>query len=63
VHLVSGLDARLVERCHLRAVSPADHEGCLRELLRKAGPSARVGVMPYAGFTVPVVEFTREVVS
>ena len=53
VHLVSGLDAEFVRRCHFTAVALEDHEAALARLLREAGPEARVAVMPYAGFTLP----------
>lgn len=62
IHLVSTLDPSLVERCHLQSVSPANHEIALQDLLRKAGPSGRVGVMPYGAFTLPVVEQAKEAV-
>ncbi len=52
VHLVSGLDPRFVERCHFKHVPPARHAERLRELLV---PSARVGVIPNAAFTRPVI--------
>jgi lactate racemase len=55
VHLVSGLDPEFVRRCHFTPVSPADHEAVLARLLQEAGPSARVAVIPYSGFTLPAV--------
>lgn len=54
IHLVSNLDPRLVARCGFTHVAPADHQTHLRRLMAKAGPDARVGVIPRAGFTVPV---------
>ena len=61
VHLVSGLDPEFVRRCHFNPVSPADHEAALRDLLRQAGPDARVAVVPYSGFTLPAVKVPQEV--
>lgn len=63
VHLVSGLDGEFVRRCHFQPVSPADHQPALEQLLRKAGPSARVAVMPYAGFTLPAVQTRKEALT
>ena len=62
VHLVSGLDPDFVRRCHFNPVSPADHEAALRDLLRQAGPDARVAVAPYSGVTLPAVKVPQEVV-
>ncbi len=56
LHFVSRLEPRWTERCGFRAVDPADYEASLRELVRRAGPQARLAVMPGAGFTRPVVE-------
>ena len=61
VHLVSGLDAEFVRRCHFTPVAPADHETALRELLREAGPGARVALIPYSGFTLPALQVPQEV--
>jgi nickel-dependent lactate racemase len=59
IHLVSELSAEFVERCHLRPVPFERHGERLRELVREAGPAARIGVMPHAGHTLPRV--VREV--
>jgi len=61
VHLVSGLDAEFVRRCHFQSVSPEWHEVVLENLLREAGPGARVAVIPYSGFTLPVQHEFAEV--
>jgi len=53
VHLVSALDPEFVRRCHFTPVDPAAHQETLGRLLREAGPSARVAVIPYSGFTLP----------
>jgi lactate racemase len=63
VHLVSGLDADFVRRCHFQPVTPARHEEVLQGLLREAGPGERVAVIPYAGFTFPVNHEVTEVVK
>jgi nickel-dependent lactate racemase len=52
VHLVSGLNADFVRRCHFNPVAPEDHESALEGLLRRSGP--RVAVIPYSGFTLPI---------
>jgi nickel-dependent lactate racemase len=52
VHLVTELDPQIVGRCGFKAVSPQEHENRLQELLEPRA-SARVGVMPHAGITVP----------
>ncbi len=61
VHLVSGLDPEFVRRCHFTPVTPADHEKALDDLLRRAGPAARVALIPYAGFTLPACPVPQEV--
>jgi nickel-dependent lactate racemase len=53
VHLVSSLDPEFVRRCHFTPVFPADREAALDRLLREAGPTGRVAVIPYSGFTLP----------
>jgi nickel-dependent lactate racemase len=55
VHLVSGLDPEFVRRCHFKPVSPQEHQAAMQDLLKEAGPSARVAVLPYSGFTLPAV--------
>jgi nickel-dependent lactate racemase len=62
IHLVSGLDPDFVRRCHFNPVSPADHETVLRDLVQRAGPEARVAVVPYSGFTLPALKIPQEVV-
>jgi nickel-dependent lactate racemase len=52
VHLVSGLDADFVRRCHFHPVAPQDHESALENLKRESGP--RVAVIPHSGFTLPM---------
>ncbi len=52
VNLVSTLDPAFVSRCHYRHVAPADHSARLRELVSRA---ERIGVMPHAGHTLPVL--------
>jgi nickel-dependent lactate racemase len=63
VHLVSALDPEFVRRCHFQPVAPAEHIAALRRLLEKAGPEARVAVIPYSGFTLPVQRKLSEVAS
>jgi lactate racemase len=58
VQLVSALPTGFVERCHLHAVKPGEHEDVLRRLQR---PGARVGVIPHAGHTLPRVAVPQEV--
>ena len=53
VHLVSGLDADFVHRCHFHPVAPQDHESALENLKRTCGP--RVAVIPHSGFTLPMI--------
>jgi nickel-dependent lactate racemase len=53
IHLVSELPPDFVERCHLRPVPFERHADRLRELVQEAGPSARIGVIPHAGHTLP----------
>lgn len=59
VHLVSGLGADFVRRCHFTPVSPPEHEAALRKLLQDAGPNARTAVIPYSGFTLAQEVLTR----
>jgi nickel-dependent lactate racemase len=63
VHLVSALDPEFVRRCHFQPVAPAEHAVALGRLLEKAGPDARVAVIPHAGFTLPVQRNLTEVAS
>lgn len=55
VHLVSTLPEDLVRRCHLHPVRPEDHQPQVRKLMERSGTGARVGVLPYSGFTLPFV--------
>ena len=61
VHLVSGLDGEFVRRCHFQSVSPERHEAVLESLLQETGQDARVAVIPYSGFTLPVQHEFAEV--
>jgi nickel-dependent lactate racemase len=63
IHLVSGLDPEFVRRCHFQPVAPAEHIAAMRRLLEKAGPDARVAVIPHSGFTLPVQRKNSEVAS
>ncbi len=63
VHLVSGLPHDFVRCCHFHPVDAAGHQSALTSLLEKAGPGARVGVIPHAGFTLPVQSKLNEVFS
>ena len=58
VHLVTELDAGLVERCGFHAVRPARHCEYWGELMRHKAP-ARVAIMPHAGITVPAFHGDR----
>jgi nickel-dependent lactate racemase len=53
IHLVSELPDDFVERCHLQPVRFGGHAERLRELVRRAGPAARIAVIPHAGHTLP----------
>jgi nickel-dependent lactate racemase len=55
VRLVSGLDPVFVKRCGFQPVSLRDHEQAISRLLSEVPRSARIAVMPYSGFTLPVV--------
>ncbi|HWB83807.1 MAG TPA: nickel-dependent lactate racemase [Bryobacteraceae bacterium] len=61
VHLVSGLAPEFVERCHFHHVPPAEHEQAATKLIKAAGPNAKIGLLPYAGFMLPSVRTTLEV--
>jgi lactate racemase len=61
VHLVSALDPEFVRRCRFQPVSPDHHESVLPELVEKAGPRARIAIIPYSGFTLPVTRILEEV--
>jgi nickel-dependent lactate racemase len=60
VHLVSALDPEFVRRCHFTPVEPGRQQEAWERIVQKAGPGARVAVLPYAGFTLPAVEKTKE---
>jgi nickel-dependent lactate racemase len=55
VHLVSTLAPDFVERCHFRHVPVDRYQSVVSELIEKAkaGRDANIGVIPYAGFTLP----------
>jgi nickel-dependent lactate racemase len=53
IHLVSGLDSEFVRRCHFNPVSLENHGAALEIIMGAAGPNARVGLIPHAGFTLP----------
>ncbi len=55
VHLVTRAPREFVERCHLRHVHPEEWPARWGQLLAQAGPGARVGAMPHAGHTLPVL--------
>jgi nickel-dependent lactate racemase len=59
IHLVSMLPAEFLRRFRFRKVAPEQHQTCAEEQFNRAGPGARVGIIPYAGFTLPRV-LTRE---
>ncbi len=61
IHLVSELPDRFVERCHLKPVRLKNYNERLRELVQRAGPHARIGIMPHAGHTLPRVQVPCEV--
>jgi lactate racemase len=63
VHLVSRLDPGFVRRCHFHPVSPHEHETALQDLVVGVGPGARIGVLPYSGFTLPAVKTVEEAIS
>jgi nickel-dependent lactate racemase len=56
VRLVSKLDPKFVERCHFQHVRPEDHQTVLDELVERHGPSARIGIIPHSGFTLPACQ-------
>jgi len=60
VHLASTLPAEFVRRFGFHAVDPEQSGHRLRSLMEHAGSHARIGVLPYSGFTLP---FVREQVS
>jgi nickel-dependent lactate racemase len=63
IHLVSELPADFVDRCHLHPVPIERHAAHLRQLVQEAGPSARIGVIPHAGHTLPRRSITAPSVS
>lgn len=63
VHLVSGLDPEFVRRCHYNPVPVEERHAALERLLDKAGPRARVAVIPHSGFTLPIKQTLAEVVQ
>ena len=61
VHLVSGMDPGFVRRCHYTPVPQEDHKTALDDVLARHGARARVAVIPYSGFTLPVKRKLAEV--
>ncbi|MBL8173530.1 MAG: nickel-dependent lactate racemase [Bryobacterales bacterium] len=55
VHLVSTLPGEFVRRFGFHPVSPERHVEALAELTAAAGSGARIGVLPYSGFTLPFI--------
>jgi nickel-dependent lactate racemase len=55
VHFVSTLPPDFVRRFRFNPVDVAGSGERLRSLVRQAGPQARIGVLPYSGFTLPFV--------
>lgn len=60
IDLVSALPSSFVEQCHLHPVSIQEHGNRVRHILDSAGPSARIGIMPHAGHTLPRVELPQQ---
>jgi len=68
VHLVSnfgqrGLERGLLERLGFTPVGVEDHEGHLRKVAQGAGGTARIGVIPHAGHTLPTIKQRQEAIS
>jgi lactate racemase len=57
VNLVSTLNPKFVERCRFKHVAVDQYQSKLDELLRSAGESGRVGIMPHAAFALPTLDF------
>lgn len=55
VYLVSTLPGDFVRRFGFHPVAPQDHQRTLDGLVAAAGARARVGVLPYSGFTLPFI--------
>lgn len=55
VYLVSTLPGDFVRRFGFHPITPEDHQRTLDGLLAAAGVEARVGVLPYSGFTLPFI--------
>ncbi len=55
VHLVSTLPEAFVRQFGFHPVSPQQHQQALDTLIAAAGPDARIGVLPYSGFTLPFI--------
>lgn len=53
IHLVSTLPEDFVRRFGFHPLGPQQAAQRLRELSARAGPAARIGIVPYAGFTLP----------
>lgn len=61
VYLVSANRPEFVDRCQFHHVSIEQHQQIAGELVARAGPRARIAVIPYAGFTLPAVTEVAEV--
>lgn len=59
VHLVSRLDPGFVSRCGLKPVPPECWEARWAELVGRYGRGARLGAVPFAGHTLPVLQSER----
>ncbi|MFN7937434.1 MAG: nickel-dependent lactate racemase [Bryobacteraceae bacterium] len=55
IHLVSTLPDAFVRRFGFHPVPPQHHQQTLDTLTAQAGPNARIGVLPYSGFTLPFI--------
>jgi hypothetical protein len=55
VHFVSTLPPDFVSRFQFNPVDVSQSGERLRSLVERAGPSARIGVLPYSGCTLPFV--------
>ena len=56
VHLVSSLDPCLVGRFQFAPVPLAEHGRHLSGMLDRQAPGARIGIIPHAGHTLPVLK-------
>ena len=60
IHLVSRLDPALVRRFGFTPVRPEDHAAQLAQLLPQA---TRIGVIPHAGHTLPILKSKGETIA